>query len=173
MTALLPAEILLPMTLQLITTQAENSVLWEHPTLALTPPQASIQPQRAYLYRTPSHFGEHYAFDDLPQPTPSERLPSLSQWIPTLAMSVLEIWAGRRQPMQIADKCHRVTYSEIQKRMGMLKEVGRVKSIHICEPLDGLCEAVIGVAFKERYRSLAIRAEGVDGRWLCTEIDLL
>jgi hypothetical protein len=48
-----------------------------------------------------------------------------------------------------------------------------VRTIHQSEPLDGICESTITVRFGERLRAIVIRFEGVDGRWLCTELDLI
>jgi hypothetical protein len=48
-----------------------------------------------------------------------------------------------------------------------------MKTIHITEPLDGICEAVVIIDFSERVQALSIRCEGVDGRWLCTSLKLL
>jgi hypothetical protein len=161
------------MTTAILTPSVHSSDLWTHPTLALFTSPETLPAHRAYLYSNPSLFGESYDSDDLPQPTSAQDLPRLSNWLPVLAVSILEIWAGKRQPMQIVDRCHRVIYLEILKRMGSLKEVGTVRRFHITEPLDGICEASIGVQFKERYRCMVMRVEGVDGRWLCTEVDLL
>ncbi len=144
---------------------------WIHPSLE--PESEFSRIEERPLFRTPTYFGEQFAADDLPQPTSAATLPLLDDWIPHLATMVLEIWAGRRQSLQVADRCHRVIYAEILRRIGSIDEVGRVRSVHINEPFDGLCEASVVVAFKQRYRSMVIRAEGINGRWLCTEIDLL
>jgi len=54
-----------------------------------------------------------------------------------------------------------------------MKEVGKLRTIHQSEPLDGICESVITVRYAERLRAIAVRFEGVDNRWLCTALDLL
>jgi hypothetical protein len=161
------------MTTAKLISSSQSSELWNHPTLELFRTPEILPAHRAYLYSSPTLFGENYESDDLPQPTSAQELPRLAHWLPVLAVSILEIWAGRRQPLQIADRCHRVIYLEILKRMGSLKEVGVLRRFHITEPLDGICEASIGVQFKDRYRCMVMRVEGVDGRWLCTEVDLL
>lgn len=158
--------------LEVFTTEESNAI-WGHPVLDLFKPPTEYAPQRARLYSVPSHFGEIYESDDLPQPTSASELPALHRWITTFAISAIEIWAGRRQPAQLLQRCHRVVFNELLRKVGSVKEIGRIKSIHISEPLDGICEAVVIVHFVERIQALSIRCEGVDGRWLCTSLKLL
>ena len=84
-----------------------------------------------------------------------------------------EIWAGRRQPAQLISKCHRQIYMNLLKQVGSQKEIGRIRSIYQCQPLDGICESTITVRFGDRLRAMVIRFEGVDQRWLCTELRLI
>jgi hypothetical protein len=51
--------------------------------------------------------------------------------------------------------------------------VGRVRALHQSEPLDGICESTVTVRYGGRLRSLVIRFEGIDKRWLCTALHLL
>jgi hypothetical protein len=121
----------------------------------------------------PSLFGEIYENDDAPQPTSASELPGLHRWITTFAISTIEVWAGRRQPAQLLQRCHRVVFNELLRKVGSVKTIGKIKSIHISEPLDGICEAVVIIDFSQRIQALSIRCEGVDGRWLCTSLKLL
>jgi hypothetical protein len=148
--------------------------LWLHPTLDLYAfPKKEIPTQEALLYTTPSTFGEIYDADDLPRPTSAANLPDIQVWVMAFATNFLEILAGRRQPAQLHARCHRVIYGDLLRRTGSIKEIGRIRKIHLSQPLDGICECVITVRFGERLRSLVIRSEGVDGRWLCTALDLI
>ena len=88
-------------------------------------------------------------------------------------VSVLEIWAGRRQPAQLIRSCHRVIYLELLRKTGSQSEIGKIKSIHQSEPLDGICESTVTVRYGNRLRAIVIRFEGVDGHWLCTALRLL
>jgi hypothetical protein len=133
----------------------------------------TYQPQRALLFATPSLFGESFDDDDRPRPTPSSALPNIALWTMSLAVSALEVFAGRRNPAQLAMRCHRVIYNEILVSAGMSKEIGRVIKIHQDFPLDGIAESAISVQFKNRMRAMVIRAEGIDGRWLCTALELM
>jgi hypothetical protein len=56
---------------------------------------------------------------------------------------------------------------------GTHKEIPRIRKLYISEPIEGVAETAITLRFKERVRSLALRFEGADRRWLCTEMTLL
>lgn len=158
--------------LEVFTTDQSNAI-WGHPVLDLFEPPAKFSPQRARLYSVPSNFGESFDSDDAPQPTSATELPELHRWITIFAISTIEIWAGRRQPAQLLQRCHRVVFNELLRKVGSVKKMGKIKSIHITEPLDGICEAVVIIDFLPRIQALSIRCEGVDGRWLCTSLKLL
>jgi hypothetical protein len=158
---------------QEVFTVDESNAIWGHPILDLFEPPASSVPQRARLYSVPSLFGEIYENDDAPQPTSASELPGLHRWITTFAISTIEVWAGRRQPAQLLQRCHRVVFNELLRKVGSVKTIGKIKSIHISEQLDGICEAVVIIDFPQRIQALSIRCEGVDGRWLCTALKLL
>ena len=158
----------------MLTSSSTTSDLWSHPTLNLYPiPEKIIPPQKARLFTTPSTFGESFDEDDLPRPTSALDLPELHSWIMGFTTNFLEIFAGRRQPAQLHSRCHRVIYLDLLKVAGRGKEIGRIRKIHLSEPLDGICECVATIRFGERVRSLAIRIEGINGRWLCTALDLI
>lgn len=41
------------------------------------------------------------------------------------------------------------------------------------QPIEGVVEVTVTLVFNERVRVLAARFEGVDKKWLCTEIEIL
>ena len=159
--------------LQLISS-TEDPALWSHPVLDLFAPLTPVMPtQVAKLYLVPSTFGEEIEPDELPIPSSATDLPELHQWTMKFIVSVLEIWAGRRQPAQLIRSCHRVIYLELLRKTGSQSEIGKIKSIHQSEPLDGICESTVTVRFGNRLRAIVIRFEGVDGHWLCTALRLI
>ena len=162
-----------PEQLHLISSNAPQD-LWSHPTLDLfTSPDRELAPQKALLYSSPSLFGESFDDDDRPQPTSASELPDIRQWVMSFTVNLLEIYAGRRQPAQLAARCHRVIFLQLLAQAGRAKEIGRIRKIHQDQPLDGICESVVTIAYRDRLRSLVIRCEGLDGRWLCTALRLL
>lgn len=159
--------------LQLISSTEDQS-LWNHPVLDIfAPAREPLPQQRAKLYLVPSTFGEELEPDEMPIPTSATDLPDLHTWTMKFIVSVVEVWAGRRQPAQLVRWCHRVIYSELVRSSGSQRETGKLKSIHQNEPLDGICETTAIIRFGSRYRAAVIRFEGVDGRWLCTALKLL
>ncbi len=159
--------------LQLISS-TEDPALWSLPVLDLFAPLTPVMPpQVARLYLVPSTFGEEIEPDELPIPSSATDLPELHQWTMKFIVSVLEIWAARRQPAQLIRSCHRVIYLELLRKTGSQSEIGKIKSIHQSEPLDGICESTVTVRYGNRLRAIVIRFEGVDGHWLCTALRLL
>ena len=159
--------------IQLISS-TEDPALWSHPVLDLFAPPVHEQVQQsAKLYLVPSTFGEDLEPDEIPIPTSATELPELHAWTMKFIVSVLEVWAGRRQPAQLIRWCHRVIYMELLRNSGSQREIGKIKSIHQSEPLDGICESTVLVRYGERLRAVMIRFEGVDGRWLCTALQML
>ena len=167
-------------TLELISSN-EDPEMWSHPQLdlyslselAANRKVEKLPEQRTKLYLIPTTFGEEFEPGFEPVPTSANELPELHAWTMKFAISVVEIWAGRRQPAQLISKCHRQIYMKLLKQVGSQKEIGRIRSIHQCQPLDGICESTITVRFGDRLRAMVIRFEGVDQRWLCTELLLI
>jgi hypothetical protein len=46
----------------------------------------------------------------------------------------------------------------------------QVRSVHLCEPVDGVAEASVVVAGALRWWALALRLEGLNGRWVLTHV---
>ena len=153
---------------------SENDADWKHPLLEIFRPKPTLtEGQRLKLYLVPSRFDDEYDPDFAPEPTSAQDLPNLTQWVERFICNVVEIWAGRRSPGQLSNQCHHRIFSELVRKSGSQKQVGHVRKIHIQEPLDGICEATVTVRFENRLRSVMLRFEGVDKRWLCTALTLL
>ena len=129
--------------------------------------------QEPYLYKLSSLYKDDYVPGFEPVPTSTSELPEITTFASSFAQSVLEIWAGKRSAAQISRWCHSTVYQELLTSIGYQKEVGKFRKIHINEPLDGLCESTVTVRFKERLRSMTLRFEGVDHRWVCTSLELI
>lgn len=145
-----------------------------HPVLDLfSVTKPDLEPQKARLYLVPTSYGDEYDPDFAPIPTSADDLPELSSWALKYAVSVLEIWAGKRSAAQLARWTHRNLYSKLVTDTGSIAEIGRVRKLHMTEPLDGIAESVLTVRYGDRLRSLIMRFEGVDQKWVCTELNLL
>lgn len=125
------------------------------------------------LYLVPTSHGESYDPDFAPNPSPLSELPNLERWTLTYVVSALEIFAGRRSPQQLARSTHRFTYNSLLHRVGSIGEVPKIRKIHRNQPIEGVIEVNVTLVFKDRVRALVARFEGVDRKWLCTELQLL
>lgn len=153
---------------------ASTSPDWQHPFLEIFRPQPPLhKKQRGKLYLIPTQSEGEYDPDFAPEPTSAQDLPDLAQWTQRFVLNVVEIWAGRRSPTQLATQCHYRIFSELVRNSGSQKQVGHIRKIHIQEPLDGICEATVTVRYGDRLRAILVRFEGVDMRWLCTTLTLL
>lgn len=145
-----------------------------HPVLELFKPiPKAVEVKKPSLYLVPTTFGEEFDPAFAPQPTSASALPALEPLIQQFIHNLVEVWAGRRSALQLQSICHYKLFNEVQKSAGSLKEVGRIRKFRITQPLDGVCEATVTVRFGERLRVVAIRFEGLDGRWLCTSLSLI
>ena len=125
------------------------------------------------LYLVPTSHGESYDPDFAPNPSPLSELPNLERWTLIYVVSVLEILAGRRSPLQVARSTHRFIYNTLLRKVGTFNEVPKIRKFHRHQPIEGVIEITVTLVFKERIRVLAARFEGVDRKWLCTEFDVL
>ena len=130
-----------------------------------------LKPHKLYL--VPTSHGETYDPDFAPNPSPLSELPNIERWTLTYVVSVLEILAGRRSVQQVARSTHRFTYNSLLKQIGNLKEVPKIRKFHRHQPIEGVVEVTVTLVFSERVRVLAARFEGVDRKWLCTEVEIL
>jgi hypothetical protein len=147
------------------------------PTLQLAPlnhHETSVGKRRLFLVPTPQHVeGEEIDSEYLPKPSPLADLPPLQETITRYVLGIVEIWGGRRQPMQLARLSHRLVYAKILTMSGNQKEIPKIRKVYIQEPIEGVAETTVTLRFNDRVRSLVLRFEGVDKRWICTELVLI
>jgi hypothetical protein len=145
-----------------------------HPVLDLfRSPIPVPAPQKAKLYLIPTTYGDEYDPDFAPMPTSASELPEISSWALKYGVSALEIWAGKRPAAQLTRWTHRNIFAKLVADTGSVKEIGRIRKLHVNQPLDGIAESVLTVRYGDRLRSLVMRFEGIDQKWLCTELFLI
>ena len=149
-----------------------HALQWQQPVIEFESRPEPLQ-QRAYLYLAPTTFNEEFDRDDAPQPCSATTLPKISEWSFAFIVNLLEILSGHRQPAQIMVRCHRVVYHQILSMAGQDRVIGKLRTVHLQEPLDGLCEITATVRYGDRLKAMALRFEGVDGRWVCTVLEIL
>ena len=147
---------------------------WQHLVLEMFRPEIPVPiPQKPRLYLVASTFGEEYDEEFAPEPTSAADLPDIHELVFQFIHNVVEIWAGRRSASQVQAMCHHLIYAELQRKAGQQKLVGRIRKIKVTEPLDGIIESTVTIRYADRLRVVAIRFEGLDGRWLCTALTLI
>jgi hypothetical protein len=130
---------------------------------------------KLYLIPTPdSEFGPEWFHPKFsPMPSPLSDLPDSYIWSKSFVIAVLEVWAGRRSVMQLAKNSHRSVLSKITSQGKTLSEVCQIRRIYINQPIEGVIETTVTLSIKNRVRSLILRFEGIDKKWICTELRLL
>jgi Family of unknown function (DUF6459) len=123
------------------------------------------------------HLAGEVVEDFGPRPTRRADLPDPELWVSPLAQALLETLAGRRSPAQLVEWTSTGAYASIAALAGRDRWSGHrrgippvVRSIRVCEPADGVAEAAVVAQFNDRYLAMALRLEGLDGRWQCTAI---
>lgn len=155
--------------------------LWQHPMLAFyleaEVATKSEVPSKLYLVPTPEYFGrdvdDNSDPDFLAKPSPLSELPEIQDWVTKFALSVVEIWGGRRSANQLSRWCHRQVHQQLVSKSTTIKSAPKIRKIYISQPIEGVAETTVTLRIGDRVRSLALRFEGVDKRWLCTELVLL
>ena len=161
-------------TIDLLPVSSDPDEDFLHPILEIFKPEQKLQEvAKPRLYLVPTDFGEEFDPEFAPQPTSATDLPAIEPLVTMFIHNTVEIWAGRRSPLQLQQLCHYKVFTQLQRSAASTKEIGRVRKIRVTLPLDGICEATITVRFGERLRVVAIRFEGLDGRWLCTCLALI
>lgn len=119
------------------------------------------------------------------QPASTSALPDPGPLLENLTRCVIEVLAGARDLEQIARWVTDDVYRHLLKRVVLSTRARRargqsatrpnfaISSRTVCEPRDGVIEAVVIVTGRARTRAVAIRLEGLDRRWRATAIHVL
>ena len=117
-----------------------------------------------------------------PQATPRAQLPEPRDWAARLVQALVEVQAGDRPASQLVRWTSEEVYAAVARQAHQSRGARRpapragvrpiVRSVHVCEPADGVAEACALVQRGTRASAVALRMEGVDGRWRCTALEL-
>jgi hypothetical protein len=151
--------------------------LWHHPVLPIfneTKEEAPVEiSTKLYLVPTLDNLvGEDIDSEYLPKPSPISELPEISSWVKRYVIGVVEIWGSKRPAMQLARWSHRKVF----KQLTSPSQIGvgaKIRKIYISQPIEGVVEGTVTLQIGDRVRSLSLRFEGVDKRWLCTELVII
>ena len=113
-----------------------------------------------------------------PRPTSTYELPDPEAWARRMVQAVLEALSGVRPVAQLVRWTSLDVYAGLQRRSALAAArplPGRravVRSVRICQPADGVVEACAVVVARGRVQAVALRLEGLDGRWRMTALEL-
>lgn len=110
--------------------------------------------------------------------TPASDLPPAQPVARALVQGLLEVLAGVRPLSQLQRGTSVELYARLEEQVVRLRRTdgprpltGAVRSLHVQHRDDGVAEVCATVHRGRRTAALALRLEGVGGRWCCTELD--
>ena len=110
-----------------------------------------------------------------PVPTPTRRLPEPRRWAGRFTQALVEVLAGDRPLAQLVRWTTPAIYDEVSGLVLLPDGTPRratVRSVHVSRPDDGVAEVAVMVRRGIRTTAVALRIEGLDGRWQCTAMEL-
>ena len=113
--------------------------------------------------------GANDTFDQ--QVTSSSDLPPAQQWATRLVHGVVEVINGVRPATQLTRWITPEVMTQVQSRI-MMKNMPRfnIRSIHVTQTDDGVAEVCSVFGTVNRSFAMAMRLEGLDGRWKATSL---
>lgn len=135
---------------------------------------ASLRSAPLRLVATPLGDGE----EATPR-TPADLLPEAKPFAHALVQRLLETLAGLRPVAQLQRHTSLEVYDVLE---GMVVAGGRpagprpdgraIRSLHVQQQPDGVAEVCATVRRGDRYAAIALRLEGANGGWRCTQLAL-
>lgn len=113
-----------------------------------------------------------------PQPTARRDLPEPHGWSGRFAQAVVEVLAGDRPVAQLVRWTTAEVFDQLASLVldaasgGVRSPRAVVRSVRVTEPADGVAEVAAMVRRGARTSAVALRLEGLDGRWQCTAAEL-
>jgi hypothetical protein len=147
--------------------------------LALVGPLDQPLPFEAQGWDRPSDFRLTTVSDTFAsRPTARSELPEARSVAHRVVLGIIEAATGRRPATQLAPYTAAAVQAGLVRdagritRLGTARQPARVHSLHLTEPADGVAEVAAVIRVGERYRAIALRLEGLDGRWRCVRVQI-
>ncbi|WP_462418044.1 Rv3235 family protein [Kytococcus sp. Marseille-QA3725] len=112
------------------------------------------------------------------QPTATRDLPPALPWAAHLSRSMVEVMEGSRDAQQLARWVTPEILTRLARRNTLSRRLGTatgstgVRTVRACHVRDGIVEVTAVVVVRGQVRALALRLEGLDGRWLLTVLEM-
>ena len=114
--------------------------------------------------------------DERPR-TPADLLPPARLVAHALVQGLLEVLAGVRPLSQLQRSTTPELFAQLElavhagpRSTGARPLTGAVRSLHVQEHPEGVAEVCATVRRGQRMAAVALRLEGLSGRWTCTEL---
>lgn len=113
-----------------------------------------------------------------PRPTGRRELPEPATFARRLVIGVIETATGRRPASQLRQHTSPTVHAGLARDAGRIDRLGTARrpaslhSVHISEPADAVAEVTAVLRVGERFRALALRLEGSEGRWRCVRLQI-
>jgi hypothetical protein len=112
------------------------------------------------------------------RPTGRNELPEPGVQARRLVIGMIETVTGRRPASQLRHHTSPTVQAGLARDAGRITRLGTARrpatlhSLHVTEPADGVAEVAAVLRVEDRFRALALRLEGVDGRWRCVRLQI-
>lgn len=140
---------------------------------AAAAPPAPPGPATFPLHLVPAPPESHHEPEPLPPP---------HAWAARLSQALAEVLSGTRPAQQLVRWTSLDVYACLRRHVAHRLQntvPGRtrpapvvLRSVRLSEPLEGIAEVSAVLQIGPRARALALRLEGVDGRWRCTAFEM-
>lgn len=112
------------------------------------------------------------------QPEPGTTPPDPRRWSAWFARMAVEVLYGRRALPQLIRWTSEDVYTALARRVtrrsrAVPADTPSIRLVRICRINARVIEAAVVLQTPRRARAMAIRAEVVDDRWLCTALELI
>ena len=114
--------------------------------------------------------------------TPGTGVPDVQEWAARFVQAIVEVISGDRPLTQLVRWTSEAVYVAMAHRVKVLAATttasrgrlsrAQVHSVHICQPCDEVAEVAVHLRHGARSRAVAARLELVQGRWLCTALQM-
>ena len=115
--------------------------------------------------------------DEGPRRTPVSDLPPARPVAHALVQGLLEVLSGVRPVSQLQRGTTPELFAQLEqvvhgrpRAVGARPVTGAVRSLHVQERPEGVAEVCATVRRGPRMAAIALRLEGIGGRWCCTEL---
>lgn len=112
------------------------------------------------------------------QPTSTQDLAPAVPWAANLSRSIAEVLEGSRDASQLTRWVTPEILTRLARRGTLARRYGHsagatgVRTVRACHVRDGVVEVTAVIVVREQVRAMALRLEGLDGRWLLTVLEM-